>query len=161
MTAIDLNSLIEAADLTDRTDRLMLADAYEEEGRDEEARLLRMDGVSVWCGKGRIRRSAADLSVLVGAAENTATKIGWYASQTLYPRVGVDGWFVSYRVEVEYMIGGEWNRLNTVADFSGVEAVRLFDYKGKTGVACATVKELEVEEADWIKAIDAIFLGRE
>lgn len=41
MTAHDLDALIAAADLTDRTDRLMLADELEAAGRDEEASVLR------------------------------------------------------------------------------------------------------------------------
>ena len=43
MTAFDIDALIAAADLADRTDRLMLADACEEAGRDLDAFLLDSD----------------------------------------------------------------------------------------------------------------------
>ena len=43
MTAFDIDALIAAADLADRTDRLMLADACEEAGRDLDALLLDSD----------------------------------------------------------------------------------------------------------------------
>ncbi len=41
MTATNINDLIAAADLNDRTDRLMLADAFDDAGRRKEAKRLR------------------------------------------------------------------------------------------------------------------------
>lgn len=57
MTATHIESLIAAADLSDRLDRLMLADALEEAGREEEAAALR-DQFSVAVAQGRVFRLA-------------------------------------------------------------------------------------------------------
>jgi hypothetical protein len=50
MTAIDIDALLAAARLDDRTDRLVLADALRDAGRDGEANVLAGDGPAVLLG---------------------------------------------------------------------------------------------------------------
>lgn len=47
MTATHLDALLATADLNDRADRLILADALDDAGRDGEAALLRGDGAVI------------------------------------------------------------------------------------------------------------------
>lgn len=47
MTTTDLDALLAAADLSDRGERLMLADAYDEAGRPDDAAALRADDVEL------------------------------------------------------------------------------------------------------------------
>lgn len=83
MTTNDINGIIRAANLKDRTDRLMLADALEDAGRDEESLLCRDSKHDLlFVGRSGRIRSVPRIDVIQGETEDGA------------PFGYVDGWFI-------------------------------------------------------------------
>lgn len=76
MTATKIADLLAAANLADATDRLMLADAYEDAGRDSEAAILR-DGEPMLVINGHIWERQHALDSLSTSREQAA-----YVSET-------------------------------------------------------------------------------